>query len=87
MSYGVDLTKKAEDDLARLPKNQAQIAVNRLRRLGENAETVRHRALATPFRGVFSLRIGNYRALYTLDHAERKVVVHMIRHRSEVYRT
>ena len=52
MSYSVELTQKAEDDLSRLPKRQAQLTVNRLRRLGENAETVSHRALAGQLRGV-----------------------------------
>ena len=86
MSYSVELTQKAEDDLARLPKRQAQLAVNRLRRLGENAETMSHRALAGQLRGVFRLRVGDYRALYTLDHSTRKVIVHIVRHRREVYR-
>ena len=86
MSYSVELTQKAEDDLSRLPKRQAQLAVNRLRRLGENAETMSHRALTGQLRGIFSLRIGDYRALYTLDHSTRKVIVHIVRHRREVYR-
>ena len=86
MSYRVELTSKAEEDLARLPKRQAQLAIERLRRLGENAETTRHRALAGQLRGVFRLRIGDYRALYTLDHSARRVIVHIVRHRREVYR-
>ena len=86
MSYSVELTQKAEDDLARLPKRQAQLAVNRLRRLGENAEIMSHMALAGQLRGVFRLRIGDYRALYTLDHSTRKIIVHIVRHRREVYR-
>ncbi len=60
--------------------------IDRLRRLGENAETISHRALTGQLRGVFSLRTGDYRALYTLDHSERRVIVHIVRHRREVYR-
>ncbi len=86
MNYRVELTPTAEKDLSRLTKQQAQLAVNRLRRLGQNAETINHRALAGQMRGVFRFRIGDYRALYTLDHANARVIVHIVRHRRDVYR-
>ena len=86
MNYRVELTPTAEKDLSRLPKRQAQLAFDRLRRLGRNADTISHRTLAGQLRGVFRLRIGDYRALYTLDHANARVIVHIVRHRRDVYR-
>ena len=85
MTYQVEFTSAAEDDLARLDRTVAQRVLNRLRWLADNAESVRHKALTGQWKNVFSLRIGDYRALYTYDRAERKVVVHFVKHRSEVY--
>ena len=86
MSYRVEFTRAAEDDLSNLDRTVAQRSLDRLRWLADNVESVRHRALSARFRGAFSLRIGDYRAIYTLDRTDSKVVVHFVRHRSEVYR-
>lgn len=84
--YRVEFTDTAVEDLSRLDRTAAQQALNRIRWLADNVESVRHKALAVEFRGAFSLRIGDYRAIYSLDRAELKVVVHFVRHRSKVYR-
>ncbi len=86
MSYQVELTKIAEDDLSSLDGAIAQRSLDRLHWMADNVESVRHKALSARFKGTFSLRIGDYRAIYTLNRADSKVVVHFVRHRSEVYR-
>ena len=40
MSYRVELTSRAEEDLAHLPERQVRLMIDWLRRLGENAETI-----------------------------------------------
>jgi mRNA-degrading endonuclease RelE of RelBE toxin-antitoxin system len=55
--------------------------------MAERAEEAAHKALKEPFQGVFSLKVGDYRALYTLDHPNRTVLVVAVAHRSRVYRT
>ena len=84
--YQVEFTDAAEDDLSGLDKTIAQQVLVRLRWLASNAESVRHKAVTGQWKSVFSLRIGNYRALYTYDRSERRIVVHFLKHRSEVYR-
>ena len=86
MTCAVEFTDTAEDDLSRLDTRVAQRVLDRLRWMADNAESVRHRALTGPLQGVFSLRIGDYRALYTYERATQRVVVHVVRHRSQVYR-
>ena len=54
--------------------------------LANNAELVRHRALTGQLRGLFRLRVGDYRALYWLDRENRLIEVEAIGHRSDVYR-
>ena len=47
---------------------------------------VRHEALSAAWQGVYKLRVGDYRALYTLDAPSRQIVVHFARNRREVYK-
>jgi mRNA interferase RelE/StbE len=84
--YVVDLTDYAEDDLSRLERVTEQQVINRLNWLAENAEAIHHQALTGRWRGFYRLRVGDYRALYTLDHGRRRIVVELVGHRSEVYR-
>ena len=55
--------------------------------MAENAEVVRHRALTGPrHRGQFRLRMGDYRAIYEIDRANRRITVLRVGHRSDAYR-
>ena len=82
----VALTPTATADLRRLDPAVARRVVTKLHRLAENIETVRLETLAGPWQGVFKLRVGDYRVLYTREKTKRRVVVHFIRHRREVYK-
>lgn len=86
MTYEVEFTRTAERDLSRLDKTVAQQVLDRLRWLADNADSVRHKVLSAQFKGAFGLRIGDYRAIYGRDRTGRRIIVHMVRHRSEVYR-
>ena len=86
MTYRVEFTNTAEDDLSKLDRTIAQQALGRLSWLADNAESVQHRTLSGPWSGVFRLRIGDFRAIYSFDRTERKIVVRFVRHRSEIYR-
>ncbi len=85
--YQAELTADAEADLARLDKIIAQRVLKKLRWLAENFEAVKHEALTGQWEGVFKLRVGDYRALYTFDSAPQRIIVHFVRHRREVYKT
>ena len=84
--YQVDFTSNAEADLARLDVPVAQRVLKRLRWLAENFEAITPEALTGQWQGVFKLRVGDYRVLYTCDKAQQKIVVHFVRHRREVYK-
>ncbi|HLF09195.1 MAG TPA: type II toxin-antitoxin system RelE/ParE family toxin [Dehalococcoidia bacterium] len=38
------------------------------------------------YRGLYRLRIGSYRAIYSLQRDRHAIVVHAVRHRREAYR-
>ena len=85
--YRVEFVPQAESDLGHLSKPVAQRVLKRLRWLAENLDMIAPEPLSGQWRGVFKLRVGDYRVLYTFDEAEREIVVHLVGHRSEVYKT
>jgi mRNA interferase RelE/StbE len=84
--YSLEFTPEALDDLSHLDRSTAQRVFNRLRWLADNFESLTPEALTGDWEGLFKLRIGGFRALYTLDQTDQILTVHVIRHRREVYK-
>ena len=87
MTYDVEFTPNAESDLSRLDKSTAQRVLNRLRWLSENFDSLRPEMLKGQWRGMFKLRIGDYRVFYTRAGSKRQILVHLVRHRRDVYKS
>ena len=62
----VVFTSRAEENLAKLDKQIAQRILKKLRWLAENLESLTLEPLTGQFQGVYKLRVGDYRVLYTL---------------------
>ena len=86
MPYAVEIQASADDDFDRLDAAIARRVRNELVELSGRAEAAPHEALTGPLRGLFRLRVGDYRVLYTLDHGNRRITVRSVQHRNEVYR-
>ncbi|MCC6299197.1 MAG: type II toxin-antitoxin system RelE/ParE family toxin [Anaerolineales bacterium] len=84
--YTVKFTQEASKQLAELNKTDAQQVLKKLRWLTENFEQATHQQLTGALKGIFKLRVGDYRALYTFDSKEEVITVHMVKHRREVYK-
>ena len=84
--YNVIFTPNAEADLGRLNAREAQRVLKKLRWLAENFDAISPEALTGRWQGVFKLRVGDYRILYTYDREKLEIVVHFVRHRREVYK-
>ena len=85
--YQVVFTPDAEADLARLDTPVAQRVLKKLRWLAQNLDVITPEGLTGQWQGVFKLRVGDYRLLYTFDRTQQKVVVHFVKHRREVYKS
>jgi len=86
--YAVHLLDEAKADLGALARSDqatARLISNKLKWLGENAETLHHHALHGPWAGYFKQRVRDYRIVYQIDHKTSRLYVLRIRHRSEVY--
>ncbi|MCB0191495.1 MAG: type II toxin-antitoxin system RelE/ParE family toxin [Anaerolineae bacterium] len=86
--YDVEFTLEAEEDLSRLSKSIAQRIFKKIHWLTENFELITPEPLTGGFKGLYKLRVGDYRVLYTFSQNEQNViVVHLVKHRREVYKS
>ena len=86
MPYELRLLEEATRDLERLDRTVGRRIANRLEWLRNNFENITPEALTGSLTGFYKFRIGDYRAIYEILRAERTIVVHMIDHRSKIYR-
>jgi mRNA interferase RelE/StbE len=85
--YSVEFTDEAEKDLARIDKNTAQRILNKLRWLAENFDMIKpERLKGELWKDKFKLRVGDYRIIYSVDFEKKIITVHLIGHRSEIYK-
>ena len=85
MKYDVEISARAQAGLSRLDSGPAQRLSDKIDWLSENAEAIGHEAMTGQFRGMFRIRVGDYRAVYELDRENRKIIIHSVGHRREVY--
>ena len=84
--YDVVFSDRAQSDVRRLDRSTAQRVLGKLRWLAENFDAIQQDALSGQWRGMFKLRVGDYRVVYAYDREKREIEVHRVRHRREVYR-
>lgn len=82
MKYNVHLHPKAADSLKSLDKLIKNRVKKRLNLLKEKPEAFGKRLKYSPF---WSLRIGDYRAIYEINNKEKKIIILFIGHRKNVY--
>ena len=82
MSFTVLLHPKAAKELKKIEKAAKTRVVERLRELKDNPERVGKILKHSNF---WSLRVGDYRAIYEIDRTRRQVIVLFIGHRKKVY--
>jgi len=83
MNWVCEFTESAKHDLCSLPKAIQKRAARVMTQMASDPFQGNVKALqGEEWRGVFRRRIGDYRLFFTVDHAQRKVVVHQISLRS-----
>lgn len=85
--YAVHLTTEAQTDILRLdPMLQTRI-LDKLQWLGDNALFVRRQLLeGDRWSGCLKYRIGDYRIIYQIDDALKRLTVLRAGHRRDIYR-
>lgn len=82
MAFAVLLHQKAAKELEKLEKDLRTRIKERPRELENNPESIGKSLKPSDF---WSLRIGDYRAIFEIDRAKKQVIVLFIGHRKKVY--
>ena len=82
MAFAVLLHQKAAKELERLEEDIRARIKEKLRELKNNPESIGKALKPSDF---WSLRIGDYRAIFEIDRAKKQVIVLFIGHRKKVY--
>jgi mRNA interferase RelE/StbE len=85
MTYYVEFTLEAIDDLEKLTSAIQERILSKIRWLSENLENLTPQALSADLSGFFKLRVGDYRIVYSLDTNKQCITVHKVGHRRDIY--
>jgi mRNA interferase RelE/StbE len=89
MAYRVEVGPKANAQLSELDSTIGSAVEHKIIWLAQNAAVMIHRRLVgmpDDLAGLCKIRVGDWRVLYWIYHAEKIVRIYRIQHRSEVYR-
>ena len=89
MAYRVEVSRKARAQLDELDPIVGSAIERKIIWLAENAAVMIHRRLVgmpEDLAGLCKLRVGDWRILYWIYHAEKVARIYQIQYRSEVYR-
>jgi mRNA interferase RelE/StbE len=67
MSYSVEFTSRAINNLGLLTSAIQQRVLNKIRWLSQNFENISPQSLSADLSGLFKLRVGDYRVIYSFD--------------------
>lgn len=83
--YEVTPKPSVEKDLRVLPKSVVARVLERMETLRDNPRP--HQSVKVTGReNLHRVRVGDYRIVYEIDDTAKKVTIHYVRHRREVYR-
>jgi len=85
--FHVEFLPEAEDELATLDPPTARRILEKIRWLAEPFDVLTPDPLTGDLHGLFKLRVGAYRVIYSFDRDERRIVIHLVGHRDQIYRS
>jgi mRNA interferase RelE/StbE len=85
MSYNVEFTSAGIESLEELTSTIQERILRKIRWLSENFDDVIPQALSADLSGLFKLRVGDYRVIYSFDAVMQIMTIHKVGHRRDVY--
>jgi len=86
MTYKIELRPEALEDLKSIDSIVVDRVLKKLEWLKDNFEIITPKSLKGEFKGLFKLRVGDYRVLYTYDKKQKLISVHLVGHRRDIYK-
>jgi mRNA interferase RelE/StbE len=85
MSYAVEFKPEATIELQAFTSMIQERILRKIYWLSENFENVIPQALSAELSGLFKLRIGDYRVIYSFDTEAQLITIHKVGHRRDIY--
>lgn len=85
--YSVDFSPQALDSVSKLDKAISARILKKIEWLAFHFDAIIPQLLKGKFQGIYKLTVGDWRVLYTANTAERIITVHLVGHRSEIYKS
>lgn len=85
-SWDLRFEKAAEDDLASLDREIRRRIIDKLDWLVKNFNKIRPLPLGEPWKGLFKLRVGDWRIVYEIKFSEKLIRIHYIDRRDKIYK-
>ncbi|WP_411814340.1 type II toxin-antitoxin system RelE family toxin [Dehalococcoides mccartyi] len=82
--YRIELRRKAQQDLDKLPKKDFEAVIETIKELANIPRPKGIEKLKVS--GLWRIRQGNYRIVYAIDDKESLVTIVRVGHRREIYR-
>lgn len=82
--YNVEIISKAEKEFLKLPEKVKTLITKKILSLEDNPRPFGAKKLKQT--EYYRIRVGDFRAIYSVDDTNKKVKVLSIAHRKEVYR-
>ena len=80
----IEVSKSSQENLLKLPKNKQKIITRKILILKE--DPLLGKRLSGKLKSFFSLKIWPYRIIYDFDKKKKKITIHKIQHRQNVYK-
>ena len=84
--YKVEFLTTAFNELKKLDKIISQIIMDKSHRMADNFENIIPEILTANLKGMYKLRVGDWRIIYTVNQKTKVITIHMIGHRKEIYK-
>jgi len=84
--YSVIYTQAALKDLKKLPPEVAQKVYNSIKQIRDDPYSHVKKLKASPTTPFYSLRVGEYRVIMTIENQQLVIFVIEVGHRSKIYR-
>jgi len=87
MTYKLLFLKEAVEEFKKLDKAIQRIIKEKLELLAQNPQALRNniKPLKEEYKGLYRLRVGNYRVIYKVDNDQLIILVIRIGHRGNIY--
>ena len=87
MSYQILYAESVLKDVKKLPVHLRERIKQKILWLAENFDEIKHETLkGSEWKEKFKLRVGDYRIIYSVDKEKKIITIHLVGHRSEIYK-